>query len=261
MWKIAGVFLMSLMVFLCSGCGTPNSNTSQLPESDTMQVQDSESEQIQEEIIITISEMLVNSDTKSVCIKGFVNSDEEITMTDYMPVGIQVQRLDTEPVDGGYSVCWYGFYGDEAVLSDIRITDSFGSEGTVPVNNEAERVETEAKKFEVSAGTGTVPVWITEFAVMIAPQEDWREYGAFYNVIASDEKGERKLLCQLPSMDDRKPSEIREHPLVNDAAENMETLGGGFSSAMEQEHCGICYIMNETIDLDDVNSIEVEYIY
>ena len=117
--------------------------------------------------------------------------------------------------------------------------------------------EVPAKKFDVPVGDSTVLVWVTPFALLISPTEDWREDGEFYNLFAIDSGKTRHYICSLPMMDDRKPSQQRDDPLENPDVENLNELGDGLAFSLELEHCGVQSVFNEEIDLEQIEQVEI----
>ena len=120
------------------------------------------------------------------------------------------------------------FYQEEDACRNIKIGKPFEKNPFIEVESKVSVEEIDAKKFEVQAGSGTVPVWMTPFSVFINPSEDWRGEGEFYSVSAVDSQ-----------------------------ADELELLGGGISSAVELEHCGMQSVFYEEIDLNSIQKVEI----
>ena len=174
------------------------------------------------------------------------------------------RTLETED---GLSIRQYGFYTDDAAWKNPKLYRGFQSPTNTsqPLENvktEGEVTQIDEKDFEanIEGSDISLPVQLTPYGVTIRPDADWREGGHFYYVIATDTDGRQYYMCNLPSVDDRKPSEKKAHPLPAPYAD-MDTLGDNLSAACELDHCGIQYIFNETIDLNTIQEIEVKSLY
>ncbi|MCM1282915.1 MAG: hypothetical protein NC180_00970 [Muribaculaceae bacterium] len=234
-----------LMGLVCMACGTDGGKT----------------ENAQETAQVVISEIVYNKETMSYCISAKV---DRMAVTDHEFLVAGAERTDIEKAEDGNKIRWYGFYNDESDLEAPKIyTDEFSSsheknayENVVVLATPTE--ETEVKSFEEECNGVLVPIRITECTVSIDPAEEWRVEGAFYNVIATDTDGTDYLVCKLPGIDDRKASERKEAPLENDLEDVLEWLGGGYESAVQQEFCGIRFIMRDDIELDKIVSARIE---
>ncbi len=256
------------VLFFCAGCSNSKElaqNTKPAPIQETEYVEYREQteetqqdidENPKEESVASVS-VKMNSDTKSVYIEALFSTEEKVDENEYYLEGIQVLRAESEQTPEGCLVRWYGFYQEENACRNIKIGKPFEENAFIEVEGKALVEEIDAKKFEVQAGSGTVPVWITPFSVFINPSEDWRGEGEFYSVSVLDSNDTRKYLCSLPMMDDRKPSQQKEFPLEDSQADELELLGGGISSAVCLEHCGIQSVFYEEIDLNSVQEVEI----
>jgi len=268
--QIILLILLSIML-LGTGCGIlkdEEENRTNLEEQGTEQevqstqeikqgAQETKETEETEETPITVTSVQVNTDTKSVCVQAKFLTAENLTATDYSVMGVQALRTDVVPIENGYNISWYGFYEEESAYQDVKIQKPFEEGQTENIENLADVEEVGAKKFDVAVGDSTVPVWITPFALLISPQEDWRLDGEFYNVIATDTQKNRYYICSLPMMDDRKPSVQKNDPLENLDMENMDELGEGLSASIEQEHLGIQSVFSDTIDPGQIEQIEI----
>lgn len=272
--KIILVLLVSTIV-LSTGCGTLKNDveSTKAPEvqSTKQEIQENnldeqgiqelekniQETEAAEETTITITSIQVNKDTKSFCVEARFSTAENITEADYSVVGVQVLRTEVETVENGYDIRWFGFYEAEDVFQNIKIERPFEKEHMETVESEAGVEEVPAKKFDVQVGDSAVSVWVTPFALLISPSEDWREDGEFYNLFAIDTSKARHYICSLPMMDDRKPSQQKEDPLENPDVENLNELGDGLAFSLELEHCGVQSVFNEEIDLEQIEQVEI----
>ena len=60
---------------------------------------------------------------------------------------------------------------------------------------------------------------------------------------------------ELPLTDDRKGTEKKKHPFMDDT--DLEELGDGYASASEMKYCGARYIFNQKIDITQIEQIEI----
>lgn len=276
--KIMTAILFSITI-LSAGCGSQNNLSEEAKRSnaqenirqdrkDTQKIERDAQETEQgvgesseaEEISITVTSVQVNKDTKSICVEARISGGEDLeqerTGISYSVEGVQVLRTESEPAENGFDVKWYGFYEEDA-FQNIKIEKTFSDGQTKTVENKAGVEEVPAKKFDVQVGDSAVPVWVTPFALLISPSEDWREDGEFYNLFAIDTSKTRHYICSLPMMDDRKPSQQKEDPLENPDVENLNELGDGLAFSVELEHCGVQSVFNEEIDLDQIEQVEI----
>ncbi|MCM1105459.1 MAG: hypothetical protein NC355_00815 [Blautia sp.] len=236
--------LLVLMGFVCMACGTDEKKM----------------ESSGEEAQVIISDIAYNKETMSYCISAKLNP----VAADHDFLAAGAERTELEKTEDGNQIRWYGFYNDESDLEAPKIyTGEFSSphednayENVVVSATPTE--ETAVKSFETECNGVLVPIRITACAVSIDPAEEWRAEGMFYNVIATDADGTDYLVCQLPGMDDRKPSERKETPLGTGLEDAPEWLGGGYESALQQEFCGLRFIMREDIELDKIVSARIE---
>ncbi|MDE6904999.1 MAG: hypothetical protein K2P76_08740 [Lachnospiraceae bacterium] len=259
--------LFSILIF-SAGCGknkelAQDTKTAPIQETEyveyreqTEETQQDIDENPKEERVASVS-VKMNPDTKSVYIEALFSTEEKVDENEYFLEGIQVLRTESQQTPEGGLVRWYGFYQEEDACRNIKIGKPFEKNPFIEVESKVSVEEIDAKKFEVQAGSGTVPVWMTPFSVFINPSEDWRGEGEFYSVSAVDSRDTRKYLCSLPMMDDRKPSQQKEFPLENSQADELELLGGGISSAVELEHCGMQSVFYEEIDLNSIQKVEI----
>lgn len=277
--KIMTAILCSITI-LSAGCGSQNDSSEEAKRSDaqeniqkdmkdTQKIEWNAQETEQgvgesseaEETSITVTSVQVNKDTKSICVEARLSGGEDLeqerTGIGYSVEGVQVLRTESDSAENSFDVKWYGFYEEEDAFQNIKIGKTFSDGQTKTVENEAGVEEVPAKKFDVSVGDSTVPVWVTPFALLISPTEDWREDGEFYNLFAIDTGKTRHYICSLPMMDDRKPSQQRDDPLENPDVENLNELGDGLAFSVELEHCGVQSVFNEDIDLDQIEQLEI----
>lgn len=259
--------LLSILIF-SAGCGknkelAQDTKTAPIQETETAEHRENMGETQQdldgnpkEERVTEIS-VRMNKDTKSVCVEALFSTEKNVNENEYSVWGIQVLRTESQQTPEGGLVRWYGFYQEEDACRNIKIGKPYEKNPFIEVESKVSVEEIDAKKFEVQAGSGTVPVWMTPFSVFINPSEDWRGEGEFYSVSAVDSQDTRKYLCSLPMMDDRKPSQQKEFPLENSQADELELLGGGISSAVELEHCGMQSVFYEEIDLNSIQKVEI----
>lgn len=59
----------------------------------------------------------------------------------------------------------------------------------------------------------------------------------------------------LPITDDRTASEKKEKPLTDTT--DLEMLGDGFASAIEADNCGVRYVFNQKVDINQIEKIEL----
>lgn len=268
--KIIAAILFSITV-LSAGCGSKynpveDAKTSSMQQEakqdmpETQEVkqdagkteQDAEESSEAEETFVTVSSVQVNKDTKSVCVEATISPADEQTAVSYSVAGVQVLRIESKSVTNGYEIRWYGFYEDESVCRNVKVGKTFSDGQTEYVESKVEVEEVPAKKFDATVGDTTVPVWITPFALLVSPTEDWRDEGDFYNLIAIDTSKIKHYICNLPMMDDRKPSQQKNDPL-----ENLSELGEGVAFSVELEHCGVQSIFSENIDPDQIEQMEI----
>ena len=216
---------------------------------------------------IVISSIKIDFVSKTIIVDLLIPESESANSTNYWIEHTTTMKSRTLETEDGLSIRQYGFYTDDAAWKNPKLYRGFQSPTNTsqPLENvktEGEVTQIDEKDFEanIEGSDISLPVQLTPYGVTIRPDADWREGGHFYYVIATDTDGRQYYMCNLPSVDDRKPSEKKAHPLPAPYAD-MDTLGDNLSAACELDHCGIQYIFNETIDLNTIQEIEVKSLY
>lgn len=227
----------AFMLCMLAGCGSNNPSTEAAASAPH----------------ITITDITYHAATQTAEIDAAVDT-ADFSADDY--VIMENSRVEVSPSADGCNVHWYGFYNDISELNDLKVYHEF-EEYSAVTNQATPQETTDALCLETAYSGHTIPVWITKYAVVICPDEDWRAENAFYNVTVTTGSGTQYFVCQLPGLDDRSKVLQDKEPLVNTQAETLETLGSGYESAAVLDHNGIQYITRENIDLSDIVSAEI----
>lgn len=161
-----------------------------------------------------ISSIKIDSVSKTIIVDLLIPESESANSTNYWIEHMTTMKSRTLETEDGLSIRQYGFYTDDAAWKNPKLYRGFQSPTNTsqPLENvktEGEVTQIDEKDFEanIEGSDISLPVQLTPYGITIRPDADWREDGHFYYVIATDTDGRQYYMCNLPSVDDRKPSE------------------------------------------------------
>lgn len=275
MYRKLFLILVLGTILVCTGCGEDSADKQTSTQKGIQsEAEDTENDLSSTQPVITVQDITVNKDTKSMQVmaeySGGNKDDLELYSISNAYLDMQVKEASK-----GLQIVWSGFYEEDTAYENLDIRKGFASatEQAEPVEYVSAYGEVtfiDCVKFEVTAGKGTATVGITPFTVTIQPAEGWREDGVVYHVLAVMKNGNYLDVTQLPSIDDRKRTEKRDNSLtkvkLSDGTEletdSLEMLGMASVGGVVLENDGYRYAVTETIPVDEIEKIEiVPYIF
>lgn len=251
--KISSYLLIFVMICCLCACGKKSDTKSTSTEN-----------YAQKEQNITISSIQISHDAKAMYVKILLPNVKSSEGKNYWLGGLDIYSMETNDTDDGLELNMYGFYSDDTAWKEPKIYTGFQSPDNsnaplenVIVNGEVTTMEERTIEAAVEGTQKTIPIEITPYTVSICPTESWREDGCFYNVIATTKDNTQYSMGYLPITDDRTASEKKEKPLTDTT--DLEMLGDGFPSAIEADNCGVRYVFNQKVDINQIEKIELTF--
>ena len=196
---------------------------------------------------VTISNVQVNEDTKTVRLEAAYSENGKLPentekIENYALSPCSLIEL-TEEGDH-YTAVWEGIYND---ISDIEEMQIGGFRAEKEYTCRIEDIEKiEAAKFETEQNGVKIEVAVTPFSVSVIPEGEWigeEEYAL--NAVMKD--GEKKRIMHFPIVNSNSKNQIE-----------TEYLGNGMRSGMELDYGGITIFTYDSIDTEEIESVEWE---
>lgn len=236
MKKAIKIIVFALVILGISGCGKSEEKE---PDGTKLSM---------EGMDVTIFNVQVNEDTKTVRLEASYSEDGKLPEDTQKIENYTINPCDLislEQSGDSYIAVWKGIYNDISQIEDMEI-GGFRAENQYTCHIEKmEKIE--AAKFEAEQNGVKIEVAVTPFSISVIPAGEWIGEEEYYAINAVMKTGEKKRILHFPILN-RNP--------MNQG--DVEDLGGGMQFGMELEYGGVTMITNDSIDIEEIESVEIE---